>query len=54
MINLPRLMGIGIVLAVEPEDADSVTSELSAQGEQVYRIGEVQAASGEKGQVHWA
>ena len=47
-------MGIGIVLAVEPEDADSVTSELSAQGEQVYRIGEVQAASGEKGQVHWA
>ncbi len=47
-------MGIGIVLAVEPEEADSITAELTSRGEAVYRIGEVQAAAGDKGQVHWA
>ena len=47
-------MGIGIVLAVEAEDADSISAELAAAGEAVYRIGEVQAAAGDKGQVHWA
>jgi phosphoribosylformylglycinamidine cyclo-ligase len=47
-------MGIGIVLAVEAEEVDSITELLESCGEPVFRIGEVQAAAGDKGQVHWA
>ena len=47
-------MGIGMVLAVEPLDADAVSEELQGRGERVHRIGEVCAAASEKGQVHWA
>ena len=47
-------MGIGIVLVVSAEDADDVSALLEAGGERVHRIGEVQAAAADKGQVHWA
>jgi phosphoribosylformylglycinamidine cyclo-ligase len=39
--------GIGMVLAVAPEDAEALARELEAAGETVFRIGEV--AAGERG-----
>ena len=36
-------MGIGFVLVVEEGTADAVASSLSAKGERVYRIGEVES-----------
>ncbi len=36
-------MGVGFVLVVEEGTADAVASSLSAKGERVYRIGEVEA-----------
>ena len=39
-------MGIGMVLLVEPEEADAVASELSAAGERVHRIGTVVPGTG--------
>jgi len=47
-------MGIGIVLAVDSDDAEDVTKELQGRGEVVIRIGEVCPAAADKGQVHWA
>lgn len=44
-------MGIGLVVVVEPEEADRVASELAAAGERVHRIGELVAGTGE---VRWA
>ncbi len=32
-------MGIGMVIVVSPEDADSITNELKLAGEKVYKIG---------------
>lgn len=40
-------MGIGMVLAVDPSDADKTIEALKAAGEQAYRIGETR--KGEKG-----
>ncbi len=40
-------MGIGMVLAVRPEDADAAAAALAGAGEEVYVIGET--AAGEKG-----
>jgi phosphoribosylformylglycinamidine cyclo-ligase len=40
-------MGIGMVLAVSPEDADTTLAALEAAGEKAYIIGETKA--GEKG-----
>ena len=40
-------LGIGMVVVVDPADADSVTTDLEAAGETVHRIGSVEA--GEKG-----
>lgn len=34
-------MGIGMIIVVSPEDAEAVTNNLAARGEQVYRIGEI-------------
>ena len=34
-------MGIGMVLAVDPQIANAVTDELNAMGEKAYIIGEV-------------
>lgn len=39
--------GIGMILSVEPEEADSLSADLTAAGETVYRVGEIVA--GEKG-----
>ena len=44
-------MGIGLVLVVEAEDVEDVTASLQSRGEQVFRIGHVEA--GEEG-VEWA
>jgi len=51
-INKPDMfrtfnMGIGMVLAVRPEDADAVLKDLTASNEQAYRIGRISA--GDKG-----
>lgn len=40
-------MGIGMVVAVAPEDVDAAVAAAKAAGEQVYVIGELEA--GEKG-----
>ena len=40
-------MGIGMVLAVSPQDADGVRSAVEAAGEQAYFIGEI--VEGERG-----
>ncbi len=40
-------MGLGMVLIVEPEEADAVQASLEAQGEKVFRVGRVVAGSGE-------
>ena len=42
-------MGIGMVIAVSPQDAEKATKAAKAAGEQVYTIGEIR--SGEKGVV---
>jgi len=47
-------MGIGIVLAVRPEDVGEVTAHLQALDEVVYTLGEVVSAVGEVGEVRWA
>ena len=47
-------MGIGIVLVVAAHDVESVTEHLRSQGEAVYNLGQVVAATGDSGQVHWA
>ena len=39
-------MGIGYVLVVAPDFADSVTDKLTKYGEKVYRIGRVTAGTG--------
>ena len=42
-------MGLGMVLAVDPADADKTVAALKGAGEEAYIIGE--AASGEKGVI---
>ena len=39
-------MGIGYVLVVAPDFADSVTDKLTKYGEKVYRIGKITAGTG--------
>ncbi len=46
-------MGIGMVLFVEPSDEASVASALSAQGETPLRIGRVERARSDAGEVRW-
>ena len=43
--------GIGMVIAVSADDAESAMAHLGAQGETVYRLGEIVARSGEEEQV---
>jgi phosphoribosylformylglycinamidine cyclo-ligase len=38
--------GIGMVLVVDPADADGVTRHLSERGETVYRLGELAPGDG--------
>ena len=40
-------MGLGMVLALQPEDADKAIAAIKAAGEEAYRVGEIKA--GEKG-----
>jgi phosphoribosylformylglycinamidine cyclo-ligase len=40
-------MGIGMVIAVDPEDAERVIDSLHSEGEQAYRIGRVTAGDGQ-------
>jgi len=42
-------MGIGMVIAVDPEDAERVIDSLHSEGEQAYRIGRVTAGDGPGG-----
>ena len=42
-------MGIGMVFAVAPGDADALMTSLAESGEQAYRIGRV-ARTGESGE----
>jgi phosphoribosylformylglycinamidine cyclo-ligase len=46
-------MGIGMVLFVDPGDESSVVSALAAQGEQALRIGRVERARSDAGEVRW-
>ena len=39
-------MGIGMVLIVEPAEADNVKAVLAKQGEQVFEIGQTVAQTG--------
>ncbi|HJW27372.1 MAG TPA: phosphoribosylformylglycinamidine cyclo-ligase [Rhodocyclaceae bacterium] len=43
--------GIGMVVVVAAEHADAALGELKAAGEQVYRIGEIRARSGDEAQT---
>ncbi len=40
-------MGLGMVLALQPENADKAIAAIKAAGEEAYRVGEIKA--GEKG-----
>ncbi len=43
--------GIGLVIVVAAADADAAMAELKAQGEAVYRIGQIRARSGDEAQT---
>ncbi|TXG98225.1 MAG: phosphoribosylformylglycinamidine cyclo-ligase [Rhodocyclaceae bacterium] len=43
--------GIGLVIVVAAADADAAMAELKAQGETVYRIGQIRARSGDEAQT---
>ena len=40
-------MGIGMIMAVDPQDADAIVSYLKNKGEAAYIIGEVGSGNGE-------
>ena len=43
--------GIGMVIVVAPEHADTAVGQLTAAGEQVFRIGEIVPAQGAEPQA---
>ena len=47
-------MGIGMVLLVEPSAASEVEAHLRARGESPVRIGRLEPAKGQEGEVRWS
>ena len=43
--------GIGMVVAVDPLQAEAVAAHLTTLGERVFRIGEVRARQGDEAQA---